>query len=96
MILIQYRVLNEEGRKEIIFVRYLKNSKTKWIDVDNDSDGAKDTKVTLKLEKIKGVIKYDSLRNSIVPKTRFPLPYEFTDSDPKLKICKCVNLIFIK
>jgi hypothetical protein len=83
-----YRVLNEEGRREILYVRYLKNSKSEWIDVQDDSEESKDSKVTLKYDKIKGVITYDSLRNSLVPKTRLVLPYEFTDQDDKLRICK--------
>ena len=83
-----FRVLNEEGRREIAYIRYLKNSKSEWIDIKDDSEESKDSKISLKFDKIKGVITYDSLRNCPVPKTRMVLPYEFTDEDSKLETCK--------
>lgn len=81
-------MLNEEGRKEIVYVRYLKNSKTEWLDIFDESEESKDSKISLKYDKIKGVITYKSLRDSIVPKSRMVLPYKFTDEDKELKICK--------
>lgn len=87
-IIYQYRVLNEEGRNEIAYIRYLKNSKTEWIDVLDDSEESKDSKITLKYDTVKGVITYNSLRNSIAPKSRMVLPFEFTDEDKQLEECK--------
>jgi hypothetical protein len=86
-------VLQEEGRREIVFLRYLKNSKTEWIEINSDSEGPN---VTFKYDKIKGVITYNSLRNSVVPKSRMVLPYEFVEKDKHLKIRKYVVLSFSK
>lgn len=77
-------MLKEEGRREIAYVRYLKNSKTEWIDVLDESEESKESKITLKYDRIKGVISYKSLRNSIAPKSRIVLPFEFTDEDEQL------------
>ena len=81
-------MLIEEGRREIVYIRYLKNSKTEWLDVHDESEENKDSRVSFKYDQIKGVITYASLRDSIVPKTRMVLPYEFTETDDKLQICK--------
>ena len=78
----------KKENKELLFVRYLKNSKTEWLDIFDESEETKDSKISLKYDKIKGVITYKSLRNSIVPKQRMVLPYEFVDEDRQLKICK--------
>lgn len=90
-----FRVLNEEGRNEIVLIRYLKNSKLEWIDVLDESEEAKESKITLKYDKIKGVITYDSLRNCIVPKSRVVLPYEFVDRDTKLDQCKLISVLYL-
>lgn len=71
-----------------MYIRYLKNSKAEWLDTSNDSENSKDANVTFKLDRIKGVITYDSLRESIVPKSRMVLPYEFDEKDQNLQICK--------
>ena len=78
-----------------MLVRYLKNSKTEWLDIFDDSEESKESKISLKYDQIKGVVTYKSLRDSIVPKSRMVLPYEFVDEDKELKICKNFILIFI-
>lgn len=65
----------------------MKNSKTKWIDLKEVTE-SKEVKLSFKLDKVKGMVTYDSLKNSIYPKTRMALPYVYTDYDSKNKICK--------
>ena len=78
-----------------MLVRYLKNSKTEWLDIFDDSEESKESKISLKYDQIKGVVIYKSLRDSIVPKSRMVLPYEFVDEDKELKTCKNFIIIFI-
>ena len=66
----------------------MKNSKTEWLDIFDDSEESKESKISLKYDQIKGVVIYKSLRDSIVPKSRMVLPYEFVDEDKELKTCK--------
>lgn len=73
----------------------MKNSKTEWLDIFDDSEESKEAKISLKYDQIKGVITYKSLRDSIVPKTRIVLPYEFIDDDKELKICKILIFLLV-
>lgn len=73
----------------------MKNSKTEWLDIFDDSEESKEAKISLKYDQIKGVITYKSLRDSIVPKTRMVLPYEFIDDDKELKICKILIFLLV-
>jgi len=77
-----------------VYIRYLKNSKSEWINVIGEDEKSNDSRIVFKLDKIKGVITFNSLRNSVIPKTRMVLPYEFTEKDKKIKQCRSYFVSF--